>query len=551
MAKILNLDSIKASANIVQVVQAYLPLQKVGSNYKACCPFHTEQTPSFVVNEQKQIFHCFGCGEGGDVFSFVQKHKKVDFSQAVEMVANTLNITIEYDKSQNPSAKSKYKDLLEINEAINEICKDTLANDKSDIVQKCREYLKKRGLSDEDFSKYDIGFVPRAEVFFKRLNSLQFSLARELGFIRNNKDKDGFFAPLAERISFALYNHNHKVAGFSARTHPYKNFRNAGKYINSSESEIFKKSQILYRYTHAKSVIYSTKRAYIVEGFMDAIALDKLGIKNALATCGTAFTLAHLSALLSISHEIEIIFCFDKDEAGGNAAIRSLELCYKAKFYNAKIAWATNEVKDFGEVLERGEELHLKELKGFDFYLRYKIKKAKNNTQKQAVLNEAKRIIDSCELYYEKCDLIEQAQNALKIPLHYLQRPCQTTSAQKQTTPHISSVLLKSALFDEKMAFILREVVASEGVEFLTNAKSLYEIWANEGFSQNPKAKELNALSCDERVRIIIDNRAFAQNLKALQVQNLKKQITLAKERKNIDLLLTLQEKLSKLQMPF
>ena len=549
MAKILNLDSIKVSANIVQVVQGYLPLQKVGSNYKACCPFHSEQTPSFVVNEAKQIFHCFGCGERGDVFSFVQKHKKVDFIEAVEMVANALNITIEYDKSQNPQAKSKYKDLLKVNEAINEICKDTLANDNSDIVQKCREYLKKRGLNTEDFSKYEIGFVPRAEVFFARLSSLQFSLAKELGFIRANKDKEGFYAPLSERISFALRNHIHKVAGFSARAHPYKNFRNAGKYINSSESEVFKKSQILYRYSSAKSVIYSTKSVYIVEGFMDAIALDKLGIKNAVATCGVAFSLAHLSAILA-TPEVQIVFCFDKDEAGGNACVRSLELCYKAKFYNTKVAWALNEVKDFGEVLERGEELKLKELKGFDFYLRYKIKKAQNNAQKQAVLDEARRIIDFCELYYEKCDLIEQAQNALKIPLQYLQST-QAQNPQKQATPHISAVLLKSALFDEKMAFILREVVSSEGVEILANNKRLYEIWANEGFSQNPKSKELNALSCDERVRIIIDNHAFRENLKALQIQNLKEQITLAKEGKNIDLLLVLQEKLSNLQMPF
>lgn len=549
--KILNLDSIKASANIIQVVQSYLPLQKVGSNYKACCPFHSEQTPSFVVNEAKQIFHCFGCGEGGDVFSFVQKHKKVEFSQAAEMVANALNITIEYDKSQNPSAKSKYKDLLEVNEAINEICKDTLANDNSEMVAKCREYLKKRGLNDEDFSKYDIGFVPRAEVFFTRLSSLQFSLAKELGFIRANKDKEGFYTPISERISFALRNHIHKIAGFSARTHPYKNFRNAGKYINSSESEVFKKSQILYRYSSAKSVIYSTKSVYVVEGFMDAIALDKLGIKNAVATCGVAFSLAHLSAILS-TPEVQIVFCFDKDEAGGNAAVRSLELCYKAKFYNTKVAWATNEVKDFGEVLERGEELKLKELKGFDFYLRYKIKKAQNNAQKQAVLDEARRIIDSCELYYEKCDLIEQAQSALKIPLQYLQSPSKNPqNPQAQATPHISSVLLKSALFDEKMAYILREVVSSEGLEILASSKGLYEIWASEGFSQNPKSKELNALSCDERVRIIIDNRAFAQNLKALQIQNLKEQITLAKEGKNIDLLLALQEKLSNLQMPF
>lgn len=551
MPKILNLDSIKASANIAQVVQSYLPLQKVGSNYKACCPFHSEQTPSFVINEAKQIFHCFGCGESGDVFSFVQKHKKVDFSQAVEMVANALNIPIEYDKSQNPSTKSKYKDLLEVNEAINEICKDTLANDNSEMVAKCREYLKKRGLSDEDFSKYDIGFVPKAEVFFARLSSLQFSLAKELGFIRANKDKEGFYTPLSERISFALRNHIHKIAGFSARSHPYKNFRNAGKYINSSESEVFKKSQILYRYTSAKSVIYSTKQVYIVEGFMDAIALDKLGYKNAVATCGVAFSLAHLSAILS-TPEVQIIFCFDKDEAGGNAAIRSLELCYKAKFYNTKVAWALNEVKDFGEVLERGEELFLKELKGFDFYLRYKIKHAQNNAQKQAVLNEARRIIDACDLYYEKCDLIEQAQSALKVPLQYLQAQNHAPqNTQKQATPHISSVLLKSALFDERMAFLLREVVASEGGELLGRAKNLYEIWADEGFSQNPKAKELNALSCDERVRIIIDNRVFAQNLKALQIQNLKEQITLAKERKNIDLLLALQEKLSNLQMPF
>lgn len=543
MPKILNIDSIKAQSNIVDIIQNYIPLQKRGDNFKSCCPFHTENTPSFVVSEAKQIYHCFGCGVGGDVFKFVQEYKKCEFSEAVEIIANLQGINIEYAKGQGSEKKSKYKEFSELNEFLNEIFIQNLAEPKNEMAKKCQEYLIKRGLEKSDFSRYEIGFIPSTQEIMARLDTNQFDLARELGFLRHAKNGDGFYAPLSERISFALRNFQHKIAGFSARTHPYKNFRNAGKYINSSESEIFKKSQILYRYTHAKSVIFSQKRVFCVEGFMDALALDKMEIKNAIATCGTAFSLAHLSQLLK-TPEIEIIFCFDKDSAGGQAAQRSLELCFKANFFNAKVAWALNEVKDFGEVLEKGERVELKEMNGFEFLLRYKIKNAQNNTQKEAVLNYAREIIEKCELYYTKMDLISQASYALKIPKEYLNTKQSKKQSPQTPLPSLEKVILKSALYDEKMAFLLREIVASEGVEILGEVAHLYD-----DFCQNPQ--KLAPLEIDENLHIIIEVKAFSQALKSLQKQKLQKELAQARASKNIDLMIFLQKKARDLEMPF
>lgn len=544
MAKILNLDSIKAQSDIVEVVSHFLPLQKQGDNHKACCPFHKEGTPSFVVSQAKQIYHCFGCGVGGDVFSFVMAYKKCEFSQAVEIIANMQGLSLEYAKGEGSKKKSKYKDFCELNEVLNEMFVENLANPKSEMAKKCQDYLKKRGILAEDFSRYDVGFIPKTDEILARLSSYQWDLALELGFLRKNKEREGYYCPLSERISFALRNSQHKVAGFSARSHPYKNFRNAGKYINSNESEIFKKSQILYRYTHAKSVIASKKRVFVVEGFMDALALDKMDIKNAVATCGTAFSLAHLSMLIK-TPEIEIIFCFDKDEAGGQAAIRSLDLCYKAGYFEAKVAWAKNEVKDFGEVLERGEDLELKEINGFEFILRYKLKHAQNNAQKQAVLDYAKEVIKSCELYYTKQELIEQASYALKIPKEYLTQKSTPKQAQSPL-PSVEKILLKSALFDEKMAFILREVLQSEGVEiFATQTQNAKD------FLSGAKTQNLIALEIDDGINIFIDTFAFSEALKSLQKSKIKSELERARASKNIDLLLFWQKKARDLEMPF
>ena len=544
MSNILNVESIKAQANIVQVVSSFLPLQKNGENYKCCCPFHNENTPSFVVSEKKQIFHCFGCGVGGDVFKFVQDFKKLDFVQSVEMVANALGLRLEYAKGQTNESKSKYKEMIELNTALNEIFMQKLAEPKSEMAKKCKDYLIKRGLSNEDLARYEIGFIPSVQEILARLSGTQSALALDLGFLRKNKEREGYYCPLSERISFALRNSNHQIAGFSARSHPYKNFRNAGKYINSSESEVFKKSLLLYRFTHAKSVIHSQKCVFVVEGFMDALALDKMGIKNAVATCGTAFGLSHLSQLIKIP-EIEIIFCFDKDEAGGKAAQKSLELCYKANFYNAKVAWAKNSVKDFGEVLEKGEKLELKEINGFEFLLKYKIKHAQNNAQKEAVLNYARSIINNCEFYYTRLDLLSQASNALKIPQEYL--TSQKASKKRDfALPSVEFSVLKSALFDEKMAFLLRESIKEAGIEMMGEAINLAQ-----EFISNQQSHAINALSIDERVSIFIDFNVFSDALKSLQKRRISAELQNARAKKNVDLLLFWQQKARLLEIPF
>ena len=336
-----NLEVLKSSS-IVSVIERYIPLRKNGANFIACCPFHSEKSPSFVVSEAKGMFKCFGCGKGGDVISFIKEYEKIDFNEALQRLSELTNIALEYDKAQKVG-----KSPSEVLEKINTLAKAELQK-RPEIV----EYLAARGITQEICEKYDIGLVPSTQELLKHFTANELL---ESNFA-NEYEKGKISIPMRERISIAIRNPQHKVVAFVARTHPYYNFnKNAPKYINSKESYFYKKAQILYLYSNAKATIQAQKEAFVVEGYIDSILLHENGYKHALATGGTAFNIQHLNLLTRL--DCEVIFCFDNDKSGMAANFRAVKVCFEAGFYRVRVAILRNRdergrlCKDINEAL--------------------------------------------------------------------------------------------------------------------------------------------------------------------------------------------------------
>ena len=534
-----NLESIKEKIDIVEVITSFLPLKQVGGNFNACCPFHNEKSPSFVVSPSKQIFHCFGCGKGGDVFKFVSELKGISFLESVELCVSIAHLHIEFENNQKSTQNKDYfKRATELNEVLQEMYLQTLLRN-----EKVLAYLYKRGLQKEDFTKYELGLSPSGKEIELKLSVEQLKIAYDLGILAKSKMGETY-SPLAHRITFALRNTNYKIVGFSGRAHPYYNFRNSPKYINSRESHLFKKSNILYRLSHIKNVLAKAQSVYVVEGFMDAIALDKMGISNAVATAGTAFSVSHLS-LLNKFKDLKIILAFDKDSAGGEAILRALHLCFKNQIFNVFVCWNLNNAKDFGEVLQNGEKLELKEMNGYRFFLKYHYKKAHNNQEKERILNLARENIAHCTLYYERQTLIETTSEVLRIPKELLF--ANQKAQQKQPTPQtLETSVLKNALHNKDFAYILKESIQEQDCGVFNDLANVYI-----DFLYNKQTPELNALMIDDDFIQCSDDCAFSDLIRALMIAHKQKELAQAKISKNIPLIIALRKELDFLAIPF
>ena len=333
---ITNLESLKPQFEIVEVLSHYLPLKKNGTNFACSCPFHSEKTASFMVNPKKQFYHCFGCEASGDALKFVQAYKNLNFEEAVEEIARLLNLQVQ--------KQEKRSDLGRLYAALNVLNKHFKEHLLRQENAKVLQYLHNRGLSGEAIDKYDIGLIPRGK---PNLPPEVLHSAVELGLCYANGVLNN-----ANRISFALKNTSGKIVGFSNRTHPYGEFKNSAKYINSKDSKIFHKSEILYNLHNAKAAVFESGEVIITEGFLDSIALSILGATNAIATLGTAFNATHLSQLLRLKGDLVLKIAFDNDKAGEEATLRALNLCFKNQIFNAKVLRLRGSAKDIGEVLE-------------------------------------------------------------------------------------------------------------------------------------------------------------------------------------------------------
>ncbi|HAJ44614.1 DNA primase [Candidatus Azambacteria bacterium RIFOXYC1_FULL_41_20] len=320
-------QEIKEKLNIVDVISGYLRLHKAGVNYRALCPFHNEKTPSFMVSPSRQNWHCFGCAEGGDIFSFIQKIEAVEFPEVLKMLAEKAGVVLKYG---DPKLRSEKDRIYEICEKAAQFFAASLGN--STIVLK---YLGDRGLKNETISEWRLGYAPDS------WNSLLLFLTGR-GYREQEIEKAGLILSgqryhdrFRNRLMFPIFDANGRVVAFSGRIMSdiisSKTERaESGKYINSPETILFSKSKILYGLDKAKMEIRKNDKVVLVEGQMDTLLPWQDGVKNVVATSGTALTEDHLSILKRLT--TNLVLAFDVDEAGSRATKRGVNLANEMGF---------------------------------------------------------------------------------------------------------------------------------------------------------------------------------------------------------------------------
>ena len=301
--------------DIVDVVQRYVPLKKAGANYSACCPFHSEKSPSFTVSPTKQFYHCFGCGAHGSAIGFIMAHQGLGFVDAVEELAGNLGLTVPNEgRAQNPQYVEKKASLTELMAKAARYYKDQLKASPRAI-----DYLKGRGLTGEVAARFGLGYAPDAwqglESVFSDYKAPELAT---VGLVIDN-EQGRRYDRFRDRIMFPILDARSNVIGFGGRIID----NGEPKYLNSPETPLFEKGRELYGLTQARQAIRDTDTVIVVEGYMDVVALAQHGVGNAVATLGTATTGEHIHKLMRQAEKI--VFCFDGDKAGRKAAWRALE----------------------------------------------------------------------------------------------------------------------------------------------------------------------------------------------------------------------------------
>ena len=317
------LEQIRAASDIVDVIGSYLPLKRAGANFVALCPFHKEKTPSFNVNPHRQIFHCFGCHKGGDVFAFVKEYESLDFPEAVRRLAERAKIPLEYEQGAGEQQARHLKErLLQIHEQITLRWQGALANEAGGQI--ARDYLARRGVSAEAVKLFRLGYAPDLwddTVNWARSKGHEPALVEQAGLILRKEGGAGHYDRFRGRLMFPICDEQGRVIGFSGRI--LAGDEKTAKYVNSPETPIFTKSKVFFGLDKSKRALLDAGGAIVCEGQLDLIACFMAGVQNIVAPQGTAFTADHARILKRYVEEV--VLCFDSDEAGQNAAVRSLD----------------------------------------------------------------------------------------------------------------------------------------------------------------------------------------------------------------------------------
>jgi DNA primase len=335
-------SEIRDRSSILEVVSDYVTLKKAGKNHRGLCPFHSEKTPSFMVNEEKQIFHCFGCGEGGDVFTFLMKVGHFSFPQAVEELAKRYGIKLPSRELSTAQKKEmdKKEVLFQINQIASEYFHDLLTKRREG--EEGRRYLSQRGINQEVIEEHRLGYsTDRWDGLVQYLQGKKVSLemAWELGLIFPKK-REGWYDAFRGRILFPIFDLHQRVVGFGGRVIR----EGQPKYLNSPESSIYHKGEILYGLQVAKRYSPEKDGVIIVEGYFDLLTLHQYGWKNSVATLGTALTPQHIRILKRYTKNL--ITLFDADQAGIQATLRSLPLFLEEEVTGKMVALPKGEDPD-------------------------------------------------------------------------------------------------------------------------------------------------------------------------------------------------------------
>lgn len=313
------IDHLLAKVDIVDVINNRVPLKKHGREFMACCPFHSEKTPSFTVSPNKQFYHCFGCGVHGSAISFLMEYENLEYVEAIELLARSQGLDVPYEQSEGtkttPSQPKAQLDTYTLMEQVAQFYQHQLPQ-----APKAQDYLALRGLSTEITTRFQLGYAPEGWDILSKAFPNQTARLLE-GGLQIKNDKGRYYDRFRERLMFPIRDRRGRVIGFGGRVLG----EGTPKYLNSPETPLFHKGRELYGFFEARQHTRQLERLIVVEGYMDVIALAQFGINYAVATLGTATTPEHIQRLFKTVPEI--IFCFDGDRAGKQAAWRALETC--------------------------------------------------------------------------------------------------------------------------------------------------------------------------------------------------------------------------------
>ena len=329
-------QQIKEKLDIAEFIKNYVQLLPAGKNFKACCPFHKEKTPSFMVSSERQSWHCFGgCNDGGDIFSFLMKYENLEFYEALQILAEKAGVDLKRTAGSHSEHK-QYNTLYEINNAAKNFFQKNLISFADDAAKAAVNYCLDRGLKKETMLEFELGLAPNvSDQLLRYLLNLGFSAPEiEKAGLVFRTERGTYWDRFRGRLMFPIYNSFSKIVGFTGRILPNaarpELVEGQAKYINSPETPIFNKSKILYGLHKAKEAIRDQQFTILVEGQMDFLMTYQSGIKNVVATSGTALTTDHLKLLRRLTDQLTL--SFDSDEAGLNAAERSVDLALASDF---------------------------------------------------------------------------------------------------------------------------------------------------------------------------------------------------------------------------
>lgn len=349
-------DEIKSRLDIVELIQGYIRVHKAGINFKANCPFHSEKTPSFFISPSRQIWHCFGCGKGGDIFKFVMEIEGQEFPEALKMLAERAGVKL---KREDPLIRSERNRLYDINEEAAKIFEKNLS-----LTSAVKTYLEGRGVAEKTVSDFHIGFAPQSwDFLLKTLVAKGFRRDDIVaaGLALKSQDGSSVYDRFRSRIMFPIADGSGRVVGFSGRIFADPNRKPdakeaaEAKYINSPQTLIYDKSRILYGFDKAKQEIRTKDQVVIVEGQMDCVMSHQAGVKNTVAVSGTAATSQQLNKQLKALCN-SIVFTFDEDDAGESATSRALTVA-AAEFFDDRYVAIVPKGKDVADVVSEDPQL--------------------------------------------------------------------------------------------------------------------------------------------------------------------------------------------------
>ncbi len=378
-------ENLKNSIDIVDIISNYIEIKKAGANFKANCPFHGEKTPSFVISPSKQIYHCFGCSAGGDAIQFVKEYEKLNYPEALEKIASMMNFSLSY--TQGSSDHNETRRLLEQVQG--------WYSKNLDYNTTAKNYLQQRGIHQQSIENFGIGYVGASNELMNFLSAsfLPLPKAHEAGVVAPSQRGDGFYARLTERITFPIYSPSGAIVGFGGRTitnHP-------AKYINSPQTKLFNKSQLLYGYAKAKEHIYKNRKLIVCEGYLDVIMFHQAGFKEAVATLGTALTEEHLPILRK--GEPKITLAYDGDKAGVAAALKASIMLTHGGFDGSVVLFPNG--SDPADMIAQGRVQEVSNLLRaeqplipFVIEMMAKVHDLQNPRDKEVAFNEIKNYLD-------------------------------------------------------------------------------------------------------------------------------------------------------------